>query len=206
MSDSNRDSGRWHLDGSAFATLLRTLHPDRAVAAREYERLRRRLMRYFSLNGVARTAEAADEAFDRLAMRLSQGTHVLKVEAFLAGVARLLVLEERRRLERERRMLYQCVPDIDEHVDDRERFLHALEACLSELPRQSRELLRRYYCEGGALREREALAQELGLSANTLRNRILRLRRRLERAVRQRLDEASPEARSSNHRMTEEED
>ena len=41
--------------------------PDRETASREYERLRLRLIRFFSLHRIIRAEDLADEAFNRLA-------------------------------------------------------------------------------------------------------------------------------------------
>lgn len=185
------DSGGWRLERSAFATLLGALHRDPAAASREYERLRRRLIRFFSLHGVARPEEATDEAFNRLAKRLSEGEEVRKAESYLAGIARLLLLEVRQRSQREREAMLRLAGAEDSGPGDDERMLQVLERCLLELPEESRELLKRYYeSDGGRrVRAREALARELGLSPNSLRNRVLRLRRTLERAFRERLQE-----------------
>jgi DNA-directed RNA polymerase specialized sigma24 family protein len=54
----------------------------------------------------------------------------------------------------------------------------AVERCLSTLPESSRDLIARYYCG-----ERAALAGELGISLNTLRNRALRIREKLYECV-----------------------
>lgn len=182
----------WRLERSAFARLLEALHPDAATASQEYERLRRRLIRLFALNGMARADEAADEAFNRLARRLSEGEQIRHIEAYLAGIARLLVLEERQRASREyTAMVRLAEPEAAEASDD-EHLLELLERCLQELPPQSRQLLARYYAHDGGqrMRERDALARELGLSPNSLRNRVLRLRQKLERAFRAALEAA----------------
>lgn len=206
-SGGGGQSGRWQLDRAAFAALLSALHANQAVAAREYERLRSKLVRYFAINGIARAAEATDEAFNRLARRLSQGEAVRTLEAYLAGIARLVVLEERQRQQRERRMVNEWVA-VQEPSQDDEQVLEALEACLRELPQETRELLSRYYDgEGGErARAREALARDLGLSGNSLRNRVLRLRQKLERQVRARMNEASRDERPLDDTLTEEEE
>lgn len=206
-SGGGGQSGRWQLDRAAFAALLSALHANQAVAAREYERLRSKLVRYFAINGIARAAEATDEAFNRLARRLSQGEAVRTLEAYLAGIARLVVLEERQRQQRERRMVNEWVA-VQEPSQDDEQVLEVLESCLRELPQATRELLSRYYTgDGGArARAREALARDLGLSGNSLRNRVLRLRQKLERQVRARMNEASRDERPLDDTLTEEEE
>ncbi len=182
---------RWQLNEPAFAALLRALDSDRVQAGRKYERFRRRLSRYFALHGVPHPLEAGDEAFNRLAKRLSEGEPVLNLEAYLAGIARLVMLEERQKLNRERQMLSQLMtPEAAAEEDD--SVLLALESCLAELPVGARTLITGYYAGRGRerMRTRERIARELGLSANALRNRVLRLRQSLEQAVSARLKEA----------------
>ncbi len=201
MNDSSRprQTPRWQLDEGALRALLRTLDTDPARAALEYERLRARLARYFSLHGVPHPFEATDEAFNRMARRLSEGEVVLNVEAYLAGIARLVMLEERRKLHRERAALASLLgpegSDAPPQADPlmREDSLRmAFEAGLAELPQDARQMLTDYYSGGGSerMRAREAMVRRLGLSIHSLRNRMLRLRQRLERAVRLRLGEA----------------
>ena len=207
MSDFHREpeSSRWQLDESAFRALLRALDPQPARAAGEYERLRQRLTRYFALHGVPRSLDAADEAFNRLAKRLSEGEPVLNIEAYLAGIARLVMLEEHQKLNRERQMLLRLVTP-ESHTEEDDRLLVTLEACLAELPEASRSLLTHYYVGRGLerMRARERIARELGLSANSLRNRVLRLRQRLEKAVRARFGEEARDVSDRPHTSSEE--
>ncbi len=187
---SKRAGRRWQLDAPAFAALLRALSGDSQQAAREYERLRAKLQRYFAMHGLAHPLEASDEALNRLAKRLSEGERLVSLEAYLAGIARLVMLEARHKARREQQMLIRLV--IPESPGEDDPLLPALESALAELPEAAREMMARYYLGRGRerTRAREAIAQELGLSANTLRNRMLRLRRRLEQAVRVRLGTA----------------
>ncbi len=186
--------GAWQLERSALTRLLEALDRDAGAAALEYERLRQRLIRLFTINGIERTEDAADEAFNRLARRLTEGEEVRNVASYLAGIARLIVLEERLRARREREAMLHLAPSEEPGPGDEERKLRILERCLLGLAPESRELLKRYYGSDGGrrVRERDALARELGLSPNSLRNRVLRLRRRLEEAFRERLRAGDP--------------
>ena len=86
--------------------------------------------------------------------------------------------------------------------------MQALEAVLRELSAQSRTLLTRYYGGEGAERgrERERLARELGMSINSLRNRTLRLRRKLEAAVRRHLGSPEHDIGGAGDTLIEEEE
>jgi DNA-directed RNA polymerase specialized sigma24 family protein len=215
VNDSSRprETPRWQLDEGALRALLRTLDADPARAAREYERLRARLVRYFSLHGVPHALDATDEAFNRMARRLSEGEVVVNVEAYLAGIARLVMLEERRKLHRERAVLTRLVgpegpyaPPPDEPLPPADALRAAFEAGLAELPQDARAMLTDYYNGGGSerMRARDAMARRLGLSIQSLRNRMLRLRQRLERAVQRKLDEEQRDVASGVDTNTQE--
>jgi DNA-directed RNA polymerase specialized sigma24 family protein len=178
----------WTLGQASFDALLASLDEDRDAASREYERLRLRLIRFFAFHRVARAEDLADEAFNRLARKIVMGESIRSMSQYVAGIARILILEERARARREARVLSlnaaaTSVPDTQEQA------LQALEACLGEMPSPSRDLLLRYYSIEGRthIPARQRLAEEMGLQMNALRNRALRLRENLERCVLRRL-------------------
>src|SRR5215212_9479147 len=83
------------ISAHGFARLLEKLHPDTDLAALEYERLRRALVKFFDWRGVSPPEECADEALDRLALKLGD-TAVTDVQKYVYGIARLVALERRR--------------------------------------------------------------------------------------------------------------
>jgi DNA-directed RNA polymerase specialized sigma24 family protein len=176
------------LDQHALRRLLDGLDPDPARASQRYERLRRSLIKVFAWEQHADAEALADETFDRVSRRLAEGTIILDVPAYAQRIAELVHLETRRtarrrdatRLDQARAMAPRTA---DAGVERR----HAcLERCLDELGAGPRDLVLRYYTHDGRARieQRDAIAQELGLSAGALRNRMLRLRERLESCVR----------------------
>ncbi|MBM3736262.1 MAG: hypothetical protein FJW39_10795 [Acidobacteria bacterium] len=174
------------LDRAQFDALLARLDSDRDNAAVRYEELRERLVRYFEWEGTADDDQLADECLTRLARRIAAGERVDSPAGYVAGIARLLA-RERRRAEAKRA---STLPDIaapqpkDEPRDWAKAEQH-LDQCLAELPAESRSLVLRYY-EGDAgerIRNRARLAREMGISVNSLRNRALRVRARLERCL-----------------------
>lgn len=178
------------LDGAAFEALLAALHPDRNEAGRAYERLRRRLIRFFTLHGAAGPDDLADEALDRLARRLHEGESIRQLPGYLAGIAHLLLREEWARLQRDGRNARLGVAAGMPASDD-DSAHEALEACLQTMPAASRELIYRYYSSEARANAqgRKKLADELGVSVNALRNRAFRLRQELEKCVKGRLTE-----------------
>ena len=103
---------KWQLDDVSLAALVRALGPDTEQAGRRYASLRERLVRFFEWNRVPIADELADETLDRLARRLgrtetaatnentndlSPAEAVERPEEFAAGIARLVLYEQRRR-------------------------------------------------------------------------------------------------------------
>lgn len=175
----------------ALAALLARLHADGGAPA--YEALRRRLILFFHIPAAADAEHLADVALERIGRRLAEGVEVANVRAYALGVARLLLAETRAQHARQRRVerdplfadtLVNAAPEVSDAT------LRALQACLSTVEPDGRELILAYYgADGGErIRLRQALAARRGLSLNALRNRALRLRETLERCLRQRLD------------------
>lgn len=181
-------SDAWQLSPAAFTRLLAALDPDPDVAGARYEELRQALQRFFEWRGAWDPGESVDVTLDRVARRLEAGEDVQSVTAYARGVGRLVLREDQKRARR------RGVPLEEGHgrtsfepgvlrTDDADL---CLERCLAELGPGSRELLVRYYEEGGTARidSRRALADELGIPASAVRSRVQRLRDRLEECVR----------------------
>ena len=170
-----------------FDALLARLDSDRERAAAGYEALRERLLRYFEWEGTADAGELADEALTRLARRIAAGEAVQSLPGYAGGIARLLALEHKREVRRREPVLpinnvaiHAAQPDTVNPRTER-----CLERCLEELAPESRSLILGYYDgdAGARIRNRNKLARELGISLNSLRNRALRLRDRLEKSL-----------------------
>ena len=171
----------------AFARLLQRLDPDADRAAAEYEKLRLALEKFFDWRGSRSPDEGADETLDRLVARLGGEGEVEDVRRFAYGIARLVLLEERRQHAR--------IP-MTEHADLSRLSVRAatetvdplhdcFEACLARLPGQARALVLGYYAgeKQAKIDHRQHLAHAAGLSQTGLRSRVHRLRDRLERCA-----------------------
>jgi DNA-directed RNA polymerase specialized sigma24 family protein len=157
---------------------------DRAAA--EYERLRLALERFFDWRGAWPADECADETLDRLARRLEEQTEIDNVWAYARGVARLVLLERQRRPPAVSISPRLDLPDLSAPLSDPNEPLQAcFDRCLERLPAESRSAVLDYY--GAERREkidnRRRLALRFGVSESALRNRIQRIRDRLERCV-----------------------
>jgi DNA-directed RNA polymerase specialized sigma24 family protein len=178
---------RWTMDGAAFDALLAALSPDRVVAGAEYERIRSRLIRFFSIHQARSPEDLADTAFNRIARRIADGEEIRNARQYLSGIARILLFEDREKRRQEEHVLRMVANASDARSD--EELADALEACLETLPAGARDLLARYYSADGRKRIalRQQMAEEMGMELNALRNRALRLRERLEECVQKRM-------------------
>ena len=103
---------RWVLNRPAFAALLSSLDPDEARAAEKYERLRQKLIIFFSSRRGPEPEESADDTLDRVSRRIDEGEPVRDVSHFAYGVARLVLSESLRRVRRHRRLLKDLAASI----------------------------------------------------------------------------------------------
>lgn len=105
--------------------------------------------------------------------------------AFLRGVARNLLLRDRRSDAQRREIeLADEVWQRQCEAGDGEDRLAALRACVDGLPRKSRELLQRCYGDGAG---RAELGGEFGLAPEGVKTTLRRLREGLRRCIERRL-------------------
>jgi hypothetical protein len=157
--------------------------------------LEKRLVAFFRFRFAAQAEALADQALDRLARRLSDGTAVDSLESYVLGIARLLVLEEENRQRKERLGAVEAMRNLELHRWDGEAdpAIPALRACLASLGEEGANFILSYYAaDDGAARieRRQRMAAASGMTLNALRNRALRLRLSLEKCVRGRLQES----------------
>jgi DNA-directed RNA polymerase specialized sigma24 family protein len=188
LDSSNTERKPWTIDARSFDGLLGALNPDRAAASAEYERLRQRLIRFFSIQQARSPEDLTDTAFNRIARRIAEGEEIRNAGQYLSGIARMLLLEDRYKRRQEEQALRMVANASDDVRPDRE-LPDALDACLQALPAGSRELIERYYSAEGRRRIalRQQMAEEMGMELNALRNRALRLRERLEECIQRRM-------------------
>jgi RNA polymerase sigma factor (sigma-70 family) len=192
----NKDAS---LTQASFNYLLSCFGPDRESAASAYVKQWRAMFTYFAARGAEAPDLLADETFDRVARRLSQGQSIFTTSPanYFYGVARNVWRESLAKAEvitqltdeAASRLISSPTPielmlkSLEAGVS--ERRLACLEKCLAQLSADDRDLVVGYYCgTGGAkIRNREALASRLGVSLDSLRHRVARLRIKLVRAL-----------------------
>jgi len=176
------------LTSVTFEKLLARLATDREREAEEYETLRRRLTKYFELKGLRSPDSAADETLDRIALKIEAGEDVRDFIHYAYGLVRWIVFERIRAEERERRT-YDNLAQLRSGSGSPSvaAYLETLEICLNQLVEEDRELLRVYYADAARVDcawQRIELAKTKGLTLNSLRLRVFRLRQVLEKCLR----------------------
>ena len=137
--------------------------------------------------------ELADETLDRTARRLNEGTEIVNLVGFVTGVARNVLLESFDNAKREARKLADMAEI--EHAavpSDEDVRVPCFRDCLDALPAEESRLLVDYYDvpDGPKIERRKELAKTTGETANALRIRVYRIRRRLDECIRGCLEDA----------------
>jgi DNA-directed RNA polymerase specialized sigma24 family protein len=179
------------MSANSLDTLLMGLAAEPDDAAKAYRVVHARLTRFFDLKNMADPATMADEVMDRLAATMATrgAAQIESPAAFALGIARHLLQEEWRRLAREKEAIREWTAVVQtEHDDEKELTMASLDHCLRRMPAVKREMLQSYYGWTGAekIAHHRRMADELGLTVNALRNRLLRARTELLACLRQR--------------------
>jgi RNA polymerase sigma factor (sigma-70 family) len=186
------------LTSASFDSLLAHLGPDRESAARAYLELRRALFVFFATRGAANPDEMTDETINRVARRLSEGERITTENpwSYFYGVARnvwreslarrnvLIPLSDDNPVTEAQATPYDLLVSARERIEAEIR-RECLEKCLTQLAPEDCELIVSYYQFSGGekIENRKRLAAHLGLSGNTLRQKVARLRSRLAECV-----------------------
>lgn len=181
---------KWSLNQAAWDKLLSCFSSDREEAGVQYERTRRKLVRFFEWRAVELPEDHADETLDRVARRLAEGQKVDDLQRYVYGVARMVfkeVIKERDRapvaLDDSPQSVHARAP---EQPDEPDRRLLCFDRCFDSLPIESRQLILDYYQEERRVKIelRQQLADRLHIPLNALRIRAHRIRMNLEACIR----------------------
>jgi RNA polymerase sigma factor (sigma-70 family) len=189
MSQPPATHAKWELTGEALAKLLASFAPDPERAAAQYESVRMALVKFFDWQGAMFPEDLADETINRVARKLDEGQDLRDAATYCHGVARLVLLESRKRADNRRAELDEATtiaaqPELANSVESDDR-RNCFDLCLQELPIESRQLVLRYYQDDKRekIDRRQALAAQLGIPLNALRSRVQRIRDRLEQCI-----------------------
>lgn len=167
------------LTREAFDRLLSSLHPGSREAAGEmYQHLREGLIRYFERRRCTFPDALADQAFDRVALKLM--TKLIPVLSETPGpyfrrVARFIHLEYLKKNVRVSKAIPIALMESD---PDRERRFKCLERCLAELPEADRQFLLEY--RNARATEKRELADSEGRSRNAVGLRAHKVLKKLK--------------------------
>lgn len=168
---------------------LRWLDPDRNLAEKKYEDIRRRLLTLIELRGWAPAEDLASDAIDRFVHRLPAIVEKTKEPIpYLSVVAHNIYIDSL-----DDNIHTDSLDDVSEPLppgvtgmaqpdgavtEEVEMAHKCLDACLDELEPAKRRLVVAYYRwdEGGQIRFRRRLARLLGISRNALRIRVFNIR------------------------------
>ncbi len=182
----------WTVTPEAFDLLLANLDPDRERAGRHYEITRRKLLEFFEARGSSTPEEHADETFDRVMRKITEGETIHNFGNYCYGVARYVWIEASRGLSKQPVELDErTVADrhsnngTDEARIELEQKLDCLDECLSQLAESTRIFIIEYYREekGAKIEQRRRQAERLNSSMNALRLRASRLRREVAKCT-----------------------
>lgn len=172
------------LTSESFAKLLGALSADKAEAAQLYTKLHESLVKYFILKGISAPDKAADETIDRIPERITADTKREDIRFIAFSVAKFVFLEKIRQ-EKKHVSADEGLPQKQNAINyfgEKDEY-GSMRECFNGLYQHERELLVNYFVDlkGEKLSaHRQKLADREGIDLNALRNRVSRLRKRLE--------------------------
>lgn len=174
-----------------FAQFLNTLDADREQAAEKYIALRLRLEKFFEWRDCENTEELTDIVFDRAVKKIIEGEKIKNTEAFCVSIAKFVLLENRREVFRNSELgenSRETSFDADEEDNElRDKQIKCLDECLAKFPDDKRKLIIEYFDtdEKTMIPHRQRLSEKLGVTLNSLRIHISRLKSKLERCTKE---------------------
>lgn len=177
----------WILTAEAFAKLLACLDPDSEKAGGKYEAIRQTLVKFFDWRGAYFPEDCADETLNRVTRKIDEGETIQDVATYCYGVARLVFLETLKSPDSKRTDFEELPPlaAAEPVVEDSDARQECFNRCLRELSAESQQVLLQYYQDEkrSKINNRLSLAERLGIPLNALRNRVQRLRDKLEQCI-----------------------
>jgi len=162
-----------------FDRLLTWLEQDRERAGLAYEEIRRRLTTIFAARGCSVPEDLADETIDRVARRVADiaATYAGDKAKYFFGVATNVHHEYLKRPAPP-----EPTEELIDDAPDKERTHDCLERCLEKLSGDARAMILRYYSQEkqAKIALHKGMAEGFGVSINTLRLRILRMKEKLQ--------------------------
>ena len=178
---------KWEPTAETLAKFLALLSNDDEEAGKEYEKLRKKLIRFFEWRGCGSADILADQTFDRVLRKIDEGETITNPRAYVRKVAYYIYLENDPSLltELDDEFPLAAPDNSEDDADENEARFVCLDKCLLELPPESRNLILTYYQNEKRAKKdgRRELAEQLGIPMNALRIRAHRIRKSLESCI-----------------------
>ena len=182
----------------SFDEILAWLNPDRDVAAEMYVQLRQDLAKLFMWGRCTDPEGMTDETFDRVAKKVHEVRQSYQGDPrlYFRAVANNLIKENFKRIKTQVSLddvelpAEQTIETAEETADIEE----CLQSCLRKLDSEKRELILAYYAKEkqAKIDHRHELAQRFGISVETLRVRVFRIRASIEECIESCLKRKAP--------------
>lgn len=173
----------------SFDNFLLYLDADRERAGERYAKLQQALVSFFAWSHATDPESRAAETLDILTRQITEGRVIKNVETYSIGVARNVLLKEHSRREArdsslddvqmdyETRFSVQAGPTRAAEELSQELHENCMKSCFLQLPESDQRLISKYAATRGHDKNtREQLASDEGISVQTLRVRINRIR------------------------------
>ena len=172
----------------SFDEILAWFNPDREMAAAMYVQLRHDLAKTFLWRQCSDPEGMTDEVFDRVAKKIRDVRPTYKGDPrlYFRAVANNLVKENFKKIKTQ--IAFEDA-DLTKQISQTEsadaEVEECLQACLQELSADKRELILAYYAKEkqAKIDHRRELAQQFGISVETLRVRTHRICLSLEQCI-----------------------
>ena len=173
----------------SFDEILAWFNPDREMAAAMYVQLRHDLAKTFLWRQCSDPEGMTDEVFDRVAKKVRdvRRTYEGDPRLYFRAVANNLVKENFKKIKTQIALedVELTKQQISEAAADQVDVEECLQSCLQELSSDKRELILAYYAKEkqAKIDHRRELAQQFGISVETLRVRSHRICSSLEQCI-----------------------
>ena len=173
----------------SFDEILAWLNPDRDLAANMYVQLRHDLAKLFMWGRCADPEGMTDETFDRVAKKVHEVKQSYQGDPrlYFRAVANNLIKENFKKIKTQVSLddvdlpAQQTIETAEETADIEE----CLQSCLRKLDSEKRKLILAYYAKEkqAKIDHRHELARRFGISVETLRVRVFRIRASIEQCI-----------------------
>jgi RNA polymerase sigma factor (sigma-70 family) len=170
--------------------ILAWLDPDREVAATMYVQLRRDLTNIFKWRGLPDPDGLTDEVLDRVEKKVHQvrPTYDGDPRLYFRAVANNVIKENLKKIKTQVSLEDIDLPEpiiSESEEDEAADMAECLQSCLEKLSSENRKLIVAYYAKEkqAKIDHRSELAQQLGISMETLRVKVYRIRVSLQGCI-----------------------